>query len=70
MVHCSGGKGRTGTILAAYLVKKDLDSITANQAVDRISKIRGGESIQSKDQERTVLSYEKYLKSERKDNNV
>ena len=28
------------------------------------------ESIQSKDQERIVLSYEKYLKSERKDNNV
>jgi atypical dual specificity phosphatase len=70
MVHCSGGKGRTGTILAAYLVKKELDSITARQAIDRISKIRGGESIQSKDQERIILSYETYLKSERKHNNV
>jgi atypical dual specificity phosphatase len=70
MVHCSGGKGRTGTILAAYLVKKELDSITAKQAIDRISKIRRGESIQSNDQESTVLSYEKYLKTKRKDNNV
>jgi atypical dual specificity phosphatase len=70
MVHCSGGKGRTGTILAAYLVKKDLDSITAKQAIDRISKIRGGESIQSNDQERTVLSYEKCLKTKRKDNHA
>jgi hypothetical protein len=35
-----------------------------------VSKIRGGESIQYKDQETIVLSYEKYLKSERKDNNV
>jgi atypical dual specificity phosphatase len=24
MVHCSGGKGRTGTILAAYLIKKEM----------------------------------------------
>jgi atypical dual specificity phosphatase len=70
MVHCSGGKGRTGTILAAYLIKKEQDSISAKQAIDRISKIRGGESIQSKDQEEIVLSYEKYLKRERKDNNV
>jgi atypical dual specificity phosphatase len=70
MVHCSRGKGRTGTILAAYIVKKELGSITARQAIDMISKIRGGESIQSKDQERIVLSCEKYLKSERRDNNV
>jgi hypothetical protein len=51
--------------LAAYLVKKELDSISAEQAIDRISKIRGGESIQSKDQEGIVISYEKYLKTEK-----
>jgi atypical dual specificity phosphatase len=46
MVHCSGGKGRTGTILAAYLIKKE-DGLSAGQAIGKLSSIRG-ESIQSK----------------------
>jgi atypical dual specificity phosphatase len=63
MVHCSGGKGRTGTILAAYLIKKG-NVLNAYQAIDRLRNIRG-ESIQSKDQENIVFSYEKHLKNER-----
>ena len=47
MVHCSGGKGRTGTILAAYLIKKRI-VMNAYQAINKLRKIRG-ESIQSKD---------------------
>ena len=67
MVHCSGGKGRTGTILAAYLIKKG-NVLSAEQAINRLSKIRG-ESIQSKDQESSVFSYEEYLKSQRPTDN-
>jgi atypical dual specificity phosphatase len=59
MVHCSGGKGRTGTILAAYLLKKR-NVLNAYQAINKLRKIRG-ESIQSKDQENIVFDYEKYL---------
>ncbi len=62
MVHCSGGKGRTGTILAAYLIKKRI-VMNAYQAINKLRKIRG-ESIQSKDQENILFDYEKYLKSE------
>ena len=63
MVHCSGGKGRTGTILAAYLIKTR-NVLNAYQATNRLSNIRG-ESIQSKDQENILFDYEKYLKGER-----
>jgi atypical dual specificity phosphatase len=63
MVHCSGGKGRTGTILAVYLIKKRI-VLNAYQAITRLRKIRG-ESIQSKDQESILFDYEKYLRSER-----
>jgi atypical dual specificity phosphatase len=40
MVHCSGGKGRTGTILAAYLIKKRI-VMNAYQAINKLRKIRG-----------------------------
>jgi atypical dual specificity phosphatase len=71
MVHCSGGRGRTGTILAAYLIKNEKGNMSAEEAINKISKIRGEESIQSKDQERIIFSYEQYInKSQtRKDNN-
>jgi atypical dual specificity phosphatase len=60
MVHCSGGKGRTGTILAAYLIKKE-NGMTTDKAISRLSRIRG-ESVQSKDQEKILFTYEKYVK--------
>ena len=60
MVHCSGGKGRTGIILAAYLIKKEND-MTADNAISRLRRIRV-ESIQSKDQEKIMFNYEKYVK--------
>jgi protein-tyrosine phosphatase len=56
-----------GTILAAYLIKKG-NVLSAEQAIYNLRNIRA-KSIQSKDQENIVFSYEKYLKSERQTEN-
>jgi atypical dual specificity phosphatase len=58
MVHCAAGKGRTGTVLAAYLVKKQ--NLTADQAIEKVRSMRPG-SVQSVSQETAVTMYEKYL---------
>jgi atypical dual specificity phosphatase len=60
MVHCAAGKGRTGAVLAAYLVKKQ--NLTADQAIEKLRGMRPG-SVQSISQETAVSMYEKYLKS-------
>lgn len=62
MVHCAAGKGRTGAVIAAYLVKKQ--NLTAEQAIAKLRRMRPG-SIQSVSQETAVSVYEKYLKSKK-----
>lgn len=59
LVHCAAGKGRTGTILGAYLLKKE--NITGKDAITRIRNIRRG-SIQTDSQEKSLYEYEKYLR--------
>ena len=59
VVHCSAGKGRTGTILAAYLLKQD--NISSQDAIKKIRSLRPG-SIQSKIQEEILHEYETFLK--------
>ena len=52
-VHCFAGKGRTGTILACYLVDRGL---SAAEAVDRIRDLRPG-SIETDEQVQAVFEY-------------
>ena len=64
-VHCSGGKGRTGAMLAAYLIK--VQDLNAWEAIRQTRKIRPG-SIESKTQEIRLYEYREYvLKSKRND---
>jgi atypical dual specificity phosphatase len=58
VVHCAAGKGRTGTVLAAYLMKKD--KLNVEEAVSRIRSLRPG-SIQSKRQEIALNTFYKYI---------
>ena len=63
LVHCAAGKGRTGAVLAAYMIKKE--NLTAEQAIERIRLMRPG-SVQSITQETALSMYEKYLKVKNK----
>lgn len=58
MVHCAAGVGRTGTILACYLVK--YKKMSATEAIDKVRKIRPG-SIQSESQELAISLYYKHV---------
>ena len=55
LVHCGDGKGRTGTVLAAYLVSK---GATAGEAIERVRELRPG-SIENVDQENAIRLFEK-----------
>ena len=59
MVHCLAGLGRTGTILACYLIK--YEKMSADDAITKIRKERSG-SIQSYSQEEIIFRFEKFIK--------
>jgi len=59
LVHCGEGKGRTGTVLAAYLVYHGL---AADEAIRKVREIRPG-SIESAEQESAIREYEKHVKN-------
>jgi atypical dual specificity phosphatase len=52
-VHCLGGLGRTGTVMAAWLVTQGLDS---DAAIDRVRAARPG-SIETASQEQAVRDF-------------
>ena len=58
MVHCLAGLGRTGTILACYLIK--YEKMSAEDAINPVREKRHG-SIQSFVQEEMIFQYEKAL---------
>ena len=58
MVHCAAGIGRTGTILACYLIK--YHNLSAKDAIDKVRKERPG-SIQSESQEIAIGLYHKFV---------
>ena len=59
MVHCLAGLGRTGTILACYLIK--YENMSADDAVEKVRRERHG-SIQSFSQEEINFRFEKFLR--------
>ena len=58
LVHCLAGMGRTGVILACYLVK--YQNMSADEATQKVRKERPG-SIQSYPQEEIIFQFEKFL---------
>jgi len=60
MVHCLAGMGRTGTLLACYLVK--YQKMSADDAIQKVRKERPG-SIQSYPQEEMIFQFEKFLQN-------
>jgi atypical dual specificity phosphatase len=56
-VHCGAGLGRTGVVLAGYLVNKGLSS---QNAISRVRRLRPG-SIETDDQAEVIEEYAKHL---------
>jgi atypical dual specificity phosphatase len=54
-VHCLAGRGRTGTILAAYFVRQGL---SAREAMKKVRDLRPG-SIEVTEQEDAIRAYER-----------
>lgn len=57
-VHCKMGQGRTGTMLACYLVKKE--NLNSEEAIKKVRDMRPG-SIETEGQEKAVGKYYKSL---------
>lgn len=60
-VHCGAGLGRTGTLVACYLVRTGM---AAQSAIDAVRRARPG-SIETADQEALVRKYESMLRGDR-----
>lgn len=61
-LHCMAGRGRTGTLLAAYFVHQGL---TAREAIRKVRELRPG-SIEVEEQEDIVRAFERSRRSDDK----
>ena len=60
MVHCLAGMGRTGTVLACYLIKHQ--KMSADEAIQKVRDERPG-SIQSFSQEEIIFQFAKSIQN-------
>jgi atypical dual specificity phosphatase len=58
IMHCQGGSGRTGTMAAAYWIKKCL---SAREAIDKVKKSRPN-AVETKDQKESLYELEAQIK--------
>lgn len=59
-VHCGAGMGRTGTMLACYLVSQ---GTAATEALAKVRRMRPG-SVETNDQEQVIREYERKVKQD------
>ncbi|MCD8139057.1 MAG: dual specificity protein phosphatase family protein [Planctomycetaceae bacterium] len=62
VVHCTAGMGRTGTMLACFLVSQGM---SASDAVLTVRQARPG-SIETAEQERCILDFARTVKKKKK----
>lgn len=63
LVHCAAGKGRTGTVIAAYLCRQN--NVSAQDAMRQVREKRPG-SIEGRSkagQEKAIFDYSEHLKT-------
>lgn len=60
LVHCAAGQGRTGTVLAAYLVRTE--GMAPERAIRLVRSKRRG-SVERRGQEEAVHAYYEFLRS-------
>lgn len=58
-MHCLLGHGRTGTLLACYLVKAR--ALSGAAAIREIRRLRPG-SIETREQEEAVIQFHQHLR--------
>src|SRR5215207_5136313 len=60
-IHCLAGRGRTGTVLAAYFVHRGL---SAREAIAKVRELRPG-SIEVPEQEDAIRAFERARKAKK-----